>query len=71
MSGQATDHPLPWRTSWTRFGESMGCDSKAQIVDAKGRPVVSLGDGTSSGRARCERLAQLIVDAVNARGVAP
>lgn len=58
-------HPRPWRVDWTRFGESMGYDSRSLIRDAKGEVVVQIGTGASADIQDNERTAAMIVDAVN------
>lgn len=61
------DHPTPWTVEWTRFGDSMGYDSRSRIVDAAGLDVVTIGRGDARGVAAAEMTADRIVRAVNAQ----
>jgi len=63
----ATDHPKPWSLKYTKFGESMGYDSKTVIVDANGHHVATLGSGAAETRSLEEITALEIVNSVNAR----
>lgn len=62
-----TDHPKPWTIRYTRFGESMGYDSRSVIVDANGHVVTTIGTGSSDQVLLAERTASEIVHAVNGR----